>query len=316
MEGIHIRPYVPDRDDETLINIANAAWADSPDYVPERIEQFRVARQSPNWTAEGYFIAEISGPPVGTVSAFVDKHRTEPLGFLGGPSVLPAFRRRGIGTALAQRALASLRERGMKRVMTGAGDWNTAARGFLEKLGFKPTRRFSLMRRALAGLPSSLGENTKVTFETIGTTDADAALIVGLSNAAFSEHFAHRDITVEEQTFGMRHAAEMGWVVRRTVARLGETPVGYLTHGIDPNENEKLGVMRGGLWALGVLKEHRNRGIATRLMLEGMNWLAGQGMTEAELGVDDENVTRARTLYERLGFAVVRSSTTLERELG
>jgi ribosomal protein S18 acetylase RimI-like enzyme len=155
-----------------------------------------------------------------------------------------------------------------------------------------------------------------VTLENVGTSDADATLIVGLSNAAFSEHFAHRDITVEEQTFGMRHAAEMGYIVRRTVARLGQTPVGYITHGIDPNENQKLGVKRGGLSALGVLREHRNRGIATRLMLEGMKWLEGQGMTEVELGVDDENVTRARRLYERLGFAVVRSSTTFERELG
>lgn len=316
MEGISIRPYVPDKDDEVFIGIGNAAWADSPDFVPQRLDEFRIARQSPNWTEEGLFIAELHGTPAGTVYTFVDKYRPEPLGFFGGPSVLPAFRRQGIGTALAERALASLRERGMRRVMTNSEDWNAVARGFLAKLGFKPIRRFSLMRRALAGLPAGLDENTGVTLETIGTTDADAALIVGLSNAAFSEHFAHRDLTVEEQTFGMRHAAEMGYVVRRTVARVDGEPVGYLTHGIDPNENDKLGVKRGGLWALGVLKEHRNRGIATRLMLEGMNWLAGQGMTEAELGVDDENVTRARTLYERLGFAVIRSSTTLERELG
>lgn len=316
MEGMNIRPYVPDKDDELLISIANAAWADAPDFVPARSEEFRIVRQSPNWTADGMFIAELGGVPVGTVNAFVDKHRPEPLGFLGGPSVLPAFRRRGVGTALAQRALESLRERSMERVMTHAGDWNTAAHVFLADFGFKPTRRFSLMRRALAGLPSGLGENTAVTIETVGTSDTDVALLVRLSNAAFKEHFAHRDITDEEQAFGMRHAAELGYMVRRTVARLDGEPVGYLTHGIDPRENEKLGVMRGGLWALGVLKEHRNRGIATRLMLDGMNWLAGQGMTEAELGVDDENVTRARTLYERLGFAVIRSSTTFERELG
>jgi mycothiol synthase len=316
MEGIHIRPYVPDQDDQLLIDIGNAANAEAPDFVPERIEQFRVARQSPDWTAEGLFFAEVEGTPVAFVGAHVDKHRPEPLGFLGGPDVLPRFRRRGIGTALAEKALANLRERGMKRLMTGCGDWNTAARGFLAKLGFEPTRRFSLMRRSLAGLPSGIGENSAVTLETVGTSDADAALIVRLSNAAFKEHFAHRDNTEEEHRFWSRHAADMGYVVRRTVARLDGEPVGYLTHGIDPNENDKLGVQRGGLWSLGVLKEFRNRGIATRLMLEGMAWLAGQGMTEAELGVDDENVTRARSLYERLEFSVVRSSTTFERDLG
>jgi ribosomal protein S18 acetylase RimI-like enzyme len=314
MEGMKIRPYVPDKDDETLINIGNAAWADSPDFVPQRIEEFRVVRQSPDWTAEGLFFAEVEGAPVAFVGAHVEKHRPEPLGFLGGPSVLPGVRRRGAGTALAERAFASLRERGMKQVMAGCEDCNTAALGFLSKLGFKPTRRFSLMRRPLSDLPSGVGENTEVTLENVGASDA--ALLVGLYNAAFKEHFAHRDKTVEEQEFGMRNAAELGYVVRRTVARLSGEPVGYLTHGIDPNENQKLGVKRGGFWTLGVLREFRNRGIATRLMLDGMVWLAGQGMTEAELGVDDENVTRARSLYERLGFAVVRSSTTFERDLG
>ena len=63
------------------------------------------------------------------------------------------------------------------------------------------------------------------------------------------------------------------------------------------------------------MKEHRSRGIAKRLMLEGMEWLKGQGMEEVELGVDNENVTQARTLYERLGFNLVRSYTTFERSL-
>jgi ribosomal protein S18 acetylase RimI-like enzyme len=39
-------------------------------------------------------------------------------------------------------------------------------------------------------------------------------------------------------------------------------------------------------------------------------------MDEVELGVDDDNKTRARNLYERLGFKLVRSHQVFERPLG
>lgn len=307
---------MPDQDDETLVHIINAASADAPDFVPETIEQFRIERQSPDWTPDGRYIAEVDGEPVGVVEGYVDPHGTEPVGYLGGPEVLPSFRRRGIGTALAARALGYLREHGMERVRTGVGDWNDAARAFLERHGFTPVRRFSLMRRPLAGLPAGIGENAEVETGLLGTGDEDAALITRLCNEAFKEHFGHRDITEEEFGYWIRHGPEMGRTIRRTVARLGGEPVGYLIHGFDPRENEQLGVKRGGLWSVGVLKPYRNRGVARRLMLEGMRWLAGQGMEEVELGVDDENVTEARRLYERLGFELIRGSTTFERALG
>ncbi|MFO7676484.1 MAG: GNAT family N-acetyltransferase [bacterium] len=315
MEGLRIRPYVPDQDDETLLALGNAASAEAPDFVPRTLAEFRAERNSPDWTADGIYLAELDGTPVGTSGGYVDPHRPEPLGYLDGPKVLAEYRRRGIGTALARKALAHLRSRGMERARTGVGDWNRAAAAFLAKLGFTPVRRFSLMRRPLAGLPSGVGENPDVAIETLGTSDADVALLVRLSNAAFKEHFGHRDGTEEERAYWMRSAPTLGYVVRRTVARVAGEPVGYLVHGLDPRENRELGTSRGGLWDLGVLKEHRDKGIAKRLMLDGMAWLAGQGLAESELGVDDTNVTHARRLYERLGFTVVRGSTTLERPL-
>jgi mycothiol synthase len=316
MQGMNIRPYVEGQDDEALLSIENTAWAGTPDFVPATIEQFRIGRKSPNWTSEGNYIAEVDGTPVGTADGYVDRRRPEPLGFLGGPAVLPEYRRRGIGFALANRALDYLRSKKMERVMSGCGDWNKPGRALLDKLGFEPVRRSSLMRRPLTDLPSGIGENHEVEVELRGTTDEDVALFTRLSNATFKEHFAHRDDTEEERGFWMRNIGKMGLEVRRTVASLGSEPVGFLVHGIDARENKELGTRRGGLWSVGVLKEHRNRGIAKRLMLEGMEWLADQGMEEVELGVDDENVTQARRLYERLGFDLVRSYTTFERSLG
>ncbi len=72
---------MPDQDDEAVVGVGNAANADAPDFMPGRVGQFRIARQSPNWSAEGIFFAVAGGRPVATVSGRVDKCRPEPLGF-------------------------------------------------------------------------------------------------------------------------------------------------------------------------------------------------------------------------------------------
>ena len=50
-------------------------------------------------------------------------------------------------------------------------------------------------------------------------------------------------------------------------------------------------------------------------MLDAMDHLRRQGMEEAELGVDEANVTGAMRLYERLGFSVARRRLTWNQHL-
>lgn len=302
-------------DDEVLLHITNGSWSGTPDFVPLALEEYRISQQAPDWTAEGKFIAEVDGTPVGTATGYVDPRRKDPVGQLSGPSVLPEFRRQGIGTALAGRALDYLRAQGLERVRSGAADWNRAGSAFLEKLGFEPVRRFSEMRRPLSGLPSGIGESRDAAIEPVGTSDEEVALLVRLSNEAFREHFGQRERTVEQWAFWARNAESAGYVMRHTVARLEGEPVGYLMIGYSRRDNEQLKRKRGGLWSVGVLKPYRNQGVAKALMLEGMHWLSGQDLEEVELGVDDDNVTQARGLYKRLGFKVVHSSVAYERAL-
>jgi len=315
MEGIDTRPFVPEEDDATLVSVSNAAWAGTPGFVTLTLEQIRIARRAPGRINEGSFLAERDSIPVGIVGGHVDAQRAEPLAFLAGPSVLPEHRRSGVGTALARRAFDFLRARGMARVRAATGNWNSAGNAFLEKLGFTPIRHYSLMRRPLAGLPSGIGEDSASEISLLGTSPEEVSLLVRLSNEAFREHFGHRDGTTEENAFWSDNAAAMGVVLRRTVARIGGEAVGFLVCGIDRRVSEELAVRRGGLWSVGVLKACRRKGVAKRLMLEGMEWLAGQGLDEVELGVDDDNVSQARRLYERLGFSVVSGDTTWEKTL-
>ena len=99
------------------------------------------------------------------------------------------------------------------------------------------------------------------------------------------------------------------------VARLEGEPVGFLVGGSDPAEVKRRSRNIGGLYILGVLKPHRNRGMAKALLISGLERLKEREMIEAELGVDTENVTGALHLYERLGFKTTRRRLTQVREL-
>jgi ribosomal protein S18 acetylase RimI-like enzyme len=50
-------------------------------------------------------------------------------------------------------------------------------------------------------------------------------------------------------------------------------------------------------------------------MIEGMKRLKARGMTEATLGVDDQNVTKAIKLYERLGFVATRKDVAYQKSI-
>ena len=101
MERPSIKPYVQGQDDEVMLHVHNTARADFPDFVPSTLEEYRIGQRSPDWTPNGRFIAEYAGKPVGIARGRMDPKRADPVGHMGGPSVLPGFRRQGIGSALA-----------------------------------------------------------------------------------------------------------------------------------------------------------------------------------------------------------------------
>jgi ribosomal protein S18 acetylase RimI-like enzyme len=96
---------------------------------------------------------------------------------------------------------------------------------------------------------------------------------------------------------------------------LEDSPVGYVGLGIDAKSNREKKVKVGWIMDIGVLKAHRRKGIGARLLIEGMKLLKAKGMTEALLGVDDLNVTKAIRLYEKLGFVATRKDAAYQKSL-
>lgn len=87
------------------------------------------------------FVAEDDGALVGVIMAGHDGRR----GFIHHTAVSPDARGRGIGRALAERALAALRAEGISKVALVAFARNEGGNAFWEKMGF--TSRGDLVYR-------------------------------------------------------------------------------------------------------------------------------------------------------------------------
>ena len=312
--ALTIRPYVSGNDDVIWLDIANRALEGYPEYTPNTLRDFELHKQGPWFDAAGMIIAELDGKPAGCADAHIERSADEEHGYLEGPWVLPARRRRGVGTALAEAAFASLRSRGKTRVQLWHRD-TPANVAFAGSLGFRRIRVFHSMSHDLESIPRNVGENRLAELVELPDDEATYELECRLFNESLREHFDYHPMPVEDIRHMYHVARERNQWLFSLVARLDGEPVGFLLGGSDPAEQERRGKSIGGLYILGVLKPYRNRGVAKALLVAGLKRLKQRGITEAELGVDTENTTGALHLYERLGFRTTRRRLTQVRDL-
>jgi mycothiol synthase len=99
------------------------------------------------------------------------------------------------------------------------------------------------------------------------------------------------------------------------VAWEGETLAGFCHGRIDDELNALTGQLTGMIRYVGVTPVWRKRGLGKALTLAGLLALRDAGMSRAVLGVDAENVTGARQLYERYGFKVAGEQVMYRRDV-
>jgi mycothiol synthase len=312
--GLTIRPYVSGQDDAVWLDLVSRANAEYPDITPETQEDLQLHKQGPWFDPAGMMIAEVDGTPAGAADAYIDAKCQEPHGYLDGPWVVPGFRRRGVGTALARAVLDSLRRRGKGRALCWLRD-TPGTVAFIESLGLERVRIFNRMSHDLKTIPLGIGESRDAELSEAEASDETVRLVNRLDNEAFAEHFNHRPLAVDETRHMYQLTEKRHEWMFTLFARLGGEPVGFLLGGSDPAEIKHRGRDLGWLYVLGVLKPFRNRGVGKALLIAGLERLKAHGLVEAELGVDTENVTGALHLYERLGFRVVRRAFTYRKDL-
>ncbi len=97
------------------------------------------------------------------------------------------------------------------------------------------------------------------------------------------------------------------------IAMEGEQVAGVCINVVNRETNERQGTNEGWIQDLGVRRAWRKRGLASALLCASMRAFKADGLDDAMLGVDTENLTGALKLYQRLGFSPVRRFINFEK---
>jgi ribosomal protein S18 acetylase RimI-like enzyme len=135
---VDIRPFRPD-DQYDVIQFWNKVFPDTPSHNdPLKDIQTKLKIQS-----DLFLVAELNQQLVGTVMAGFDGHR----GWVYYLAVDPDHRRKGIGTAIMEKAEELLAQMGCSKLNLQIRADNSAVQAFYEKLGYGVEDRISMGKR-------------------------------------------------------------------------------------------------------------------------------------------------------------------------
>lgn len=231
--------------------------------------------------------------------------------------LVPEWRERGIGRAMLRHSERRLRHiaaghnaQGPCFFSTWARDSQTGLVSLLDSEGYDPVRRFYEMTRDLDDLPEAPMPDV-LEVRTVGPDQVRAVWDANVE--AFRDHWGFvepQDESYQRWLKGPNFDPGL-W----QVAWDGDEIAGMVLNFIDERENAKYNRKRGYTEDICVRRPWRRRGLARALIVRSFHVLRTQGMTEAALGVDTENLCGALRLYESVGFRPVKRSAAYRKAL-
>jgi mycothiol synthase len=146
----------------------------------------------------------------------------------------------------------------------------------------------------------------------------DETIVAWVDREAFRDHWGFVERPFEDDVNMVRHWMQgpdfdpaVWYMAMASDGQGGERCV-----GISLNRTQADGdAAMGWIGSLGVLREYRQRGLATALLHHSFGEFFRRGKQRVGLGVDAQNLTGALRLYERVGMQVARKYNTYEKEL-
>ncbi len=232
--------------------------------------------------------------------------------------VNPELRRKGIGRAMLHYNQAALRKiaeghpRDLERWFESFGQDTEVENGsLLQHEGYTVVRcGFSMVRPDLENIPDMpLPEGLEVR----PVLPEDWHTIWNADQEAFRDHWGFVAGTEEDY---------LNWCQSRNhqpeiwqVAWAGNEVAGAVQNFIDANENEEYHRLRGYTEGIFTRRPWRKRGLAHALIARSLRMHKEKGMTEAALGVDSQNLCGALSVYESMGFRVVKRFITYRKKM-
>jgi mycothiol synthase len=319
IDGLSFRLFDPDRDYEGFVAlIVEAHLADGIDWIPT-VESLHSEHEHGGdfEPRRDLVLALVDDAIVGASQTDVRVRELGPDHQVEG-WVRPAYRRRGLGRALlhwaerrAREVAAADRRTGERSLSSWPDQAQAGATALYEAEGYSIVRYGFMMIRDLAEpipavpLPDGL--------EVRPVDPVDHRRIWDADTEAFRDHWnvGQRTDSDFERWFANPEIDTGLW----RVAWDGEEVAGSVMNFIFPAENKVFKVRRGWLDHVSVRRPWRRRGLASALIADSLRALREEGMTEAALGVDAENLSGALRVYESQGFRAVRTSVSYRKAL-
>ena len=303
-----IRNFRPD-DLPALVELRRAAHLLDHDDQPRTLDTVRAEMEWPGLDPEhNIFMAESEDGRVVGMAKVLLLHGVEDVFWCyvtahpdaregdAGPRLLQAIWDR----VLTRRDECADRSAWLQSEINSLAEWQIA---LLRQAGLSLARYSLEMLRPLVGesIPPLVvpeGITLRTYRHPLDNPAANAAI-----NEAFRDHWASVEISDEQRAY----VFSAGYVQPEVsvVAWADNEIVGACYSDFSPLRFERTGRREGYVDTLCVRRPWRRRGVATAMLAWTLREAAARGLEAVSLGMDAENPTGAKQLYERIGFREV-----------
>jgi len=320
IDGLTFRLFRDESDYHFVVDLGNASSA------ADGVEDFVTFEWVKNYLTyltgfdpyRDLLFAEVNGRPVAQTRVWSRLLDDGTRLYMNAGSVLPQWRRLGIGRALLHWAEGRLREIAAAQPGTGrhalrsfTSDRETGTTALLEQAGYRAVRYGFEMARSLTESILELPLPAGVVVRSVAPQQYRQ--VGAAMNEAFRDHWGHSESTEEDYQRWINgpHFQPHLW----QVAWAGDEVAGMVLNFIDREYNENFRRLRGWTDPICVRRLWRKQGLAKALIARSMQLLKEQGMTEVGLGVDADNPNGALRLYESLGYRQTMCFMTYEKPI-
>ncbi|HEU5316074.1 MAG TPA: GNAT family N-acetyltransferase [Chloroflexota bacterium] len=261
---------------------------------------------------ERYVAEGPDGRVIGWMQVFHMPWQFHPEKYRLSLDVHPAEQRKGVGSALYERAAEIVRSRGGKTLRTDTQETRTAAIDFLTHRGFEEIQRYWESRLEVAAFdfePFSTAEGRAasegITLTTMAAELAQRGPTEEMLRAIYEmEVAAFMDVPFPDPATAFHYDDWKKWTLESPnrldeayfLAKDGEKYVGVSNMHTNP---EHPGVIFQGF--TGVIREYRGKGVAMALKMQTVKYARANGYREIRTGNNTRNRPMLR-INEAMGF--------------